>query len=294
MAKRTRKPSGMQLNKDAIYVAKILKKKGILSKNTKLHGGRYISRAVLHKVNELQHYQTSSYTTLKISKANAKLAKAEGYQIVQGNKLIVPRDHDFIKRIKAGLISGVKPVRGGQMAEVTLPFNVNNVRELTKALEEDNLDHLKLEGEHFAFSITENGYSGMSYRGFGSSEQMRKYFEHYDPGIEIDKVKFFRLHPENTTDFIKGIQERKRERMAAGIFTKQSRRPRNRETSYIEYLERISPIRAKHHRKLIAERTKARREALAADPIAAEKYREAARQRAKKSYDKARAAKDKK
>lgn len=276
MAKNKRRISVSQRDKLAIETAKILKKKGVLSKQTKLHGGKFISRGVLKKVQEFQHVARSEYRALKVSKDIARAAKAEGYQVVGGNRVVVPAEHDFIKRVKKGMVSGIRPVKGGFMSEVTIPFTADNVQELTHKLQYESLDDLKLPHEQFAFSF----HGNMSYRAFLDTEQMRKYLEHYKQDEAIRAVKVFRLHPSDVQTFIQGPSKRKKFR------TSQDRRASGRKTyaERMERLEQISPQRAEKVREAARQKSARRREALANDPAKREAYLAKARDRARKSY----------
>lgn len=281
MAKSKRKVYSSQRDKFAIETAKILKKKGVLSKQTKLHGGKFISRGVLKKVQEFQHVATPNYRALKVPKEFAKRAKAEGYQVIGGNRVVVPAEHDFVKRVRSGIVSGVKPVKGGHMSEISIPFTVDNVEELLHKLQYSSLDDLKLDHEQFAFSFQGN----MSYRAFITTEEMRKYLEHYKQDEKIRAVKLYRLHPSDVSHFIKGPTYResvKRNRPR----TQQDRRSTGRR-SYSEYmarLEQVAPAKAKRVREKAAAKSVAQREALARNPVKAAEYKAKAKERARKSY----------
>jgi len=281
MSKGKRKPSASQRDKLAIATAKILKKKGVISKQTKLHGGRFISRGTLKKVQELQHAARSDYRAVKVSKDIARRAKAEGYQVVLGNKVIVPAEHEFIKRVKAGMITGIKPVKGGFMSEITIPFTAENIEELTHKLQYENLDDLKLEHEQFAFSINGN----MSYRAFMSTAQMRKYFEHYKQDLLMTSVKLFRLHPSDTTTFIKGPGYRAKQRKA-NAQTVQDRRSgiKSRYAARMEKLEKVNPKKAERIRRENREKASKQREKLMSDPVKFADYKERSRKRALAYY----------
>lgn len=291
MAKNKRTISSSQRDKLAIETAKILKKKGVLSKQTKLHGGKYISRGVLKKVQELQHVARSEYRALKVSKDIARQAKAEGYQVVQGNRVVVPAEHDFIKRVRAGMVSGIKPVRGGFMSEVVIPFEVNNVAELIHKLEYEDVDNLKLPHEQFAFSIDQFDSEGnrvgsaMSYRAFPSTDAMRDYFRHYKPELQTSAVKFFRLHPSDVHQFIKGPSKRQKfrsndRRASAKTYAERMRR-----------MEEVNPKRAEKIKEQSRQKSARRREALASDPTKREAYLARGRERARKSYQKRKGSK---
>lgn len=283
MAKSKAKVSSTQRNKVAIETAKLLKKKGVLSKNTKLHGGKYISRAVLKKVQEFQHVAKPSYKALKVTKAIAQRAKAEGYQVVQGNRVIIPANHEFEKRVKRGDISGIRPVRGGFMSEVVIPFNPDNSASLLNWLEHGNLDDLKLEDEMFAFSFHEN----MSYRAFYDAATMRKYLEHYKQDEMIKALRLFRLHPEDQRKFILGRTERERIKKAKGKHVSDRRESgRSRYAERMARLEKNSPAKYARVKAEEKERSRLKYEKKKSSPEFVSKSRKAALERYHRTKDK--------
>lgn len=287
MAKLRRKISPSQRNKVAIETAKILKKKGVLSKQAKLHGGRHISPKVLRKVQEYQHAAKPHYTAVKVSKAIARQAKEEGYQVVQGNRVIVPKEHDFIKRVKKGMIAGMRPVKGGFMSEVKLPFNPSNYDELLALLENENIDDMKLPHERFAFQVGGDqmgGVVGMSYRSFSNGQEIRKYLQHYRPDVFIAGLKFFRLHPEDERQFIIGKQQRDRitgPRKSGQRYDDKGNIIYRSKRGYMERLEKRNPKKAAQVREASRVRSKERYQEQKNDPA----YMERARKRALKSYE---------
>lgn len=281
MSKNKRKISSAQRDRIAIEVAKELKKAGILSKQAKLHSGKYISRGVLAKVKEYRAAADLGYKAVTVSKATARAAKERGYQVVQGNKIIGPATPQFRNRLKAGALTGVKPVRGGLMEEVTLPHTVMDMHSLVAQLEE-GIDTLKLPDEYFAFK-----YKGAeSYRAFPTTEQLLEYLKHYkgifspngslkaeDLQEEFDALTIFRLHRHDIRANIRGPGRRPKT-----PYTNRNRK------SLSEKLATMHPDRAERLRKKIAEKSAVARKARAADPVALEAYREKARARAAKSY----------
>ncbi len=280
MKKRTRNPSPKQRDKLAVETAKILKRKGVLSKQTKLHGGRYVSRSVLKKVEEFRHLaynrhgEAPSYIALKVPKAYAKKAREEGYQVVQGNRVIVPREHDFIKRVKSELKrgieaapSGVRPVKGGFMSEITLPFTPTSTTELMDWLQHGDLEDYKLPHEMFAFSF----HGSTSFRGFFSAKQMREYLEHYNQDQMLKALKIFRLHPDDQPIHFG--------RTRISVKTGPRGRQNNR-GDYVSYSKK-NPVREKARN---AAKYKARLERLAQDPGKREAYLQRSRDRALAHY----------
>ena len=245
MAKRKRSPSSSQRDKLAINTAKILKRKGVLSKQTKLHGGKYISPSVLRKVQEYQSAAKPHYTAIKVKPDVARAAKAEGYQ-VSNNRIIVPRDHGFIKRIKSGQLAGIKPVKGGFMSQVMLPYEAHNYDELLQLLRTENLDDLKLPNERFAFRVggTEGSPMGMSYRSFGNGKEIAEYLQHYKPDVFITGLKFFRMHPEEQHLFIQGPQARARYKRAHRTPGDRREGSKGYYARRMERLEKVNPKKA--------------------------------------------------
>jgi hypothetical protein len=281
MAKLKRRPSKSQRDKLAISTAKVLKQKGILSKQTKLHGGKYISPGVLRKVQEYQHAARPHYTAVKVSKPVAKAAKEQGYQVANG-RVLVPRDHEFIKRVKRGELAGVKPVKGGFMSEVMLPFDARNYDELLQLLRTENLDDLKLPQERFAFKVggTEGSPMGMSYRSFGNGAEIARYLEHYKPDVFITGLKFFRMHPEDERQFIIGRTAREKYRRAHRTPGDRREGSKGQYARRMERLERTNPKKAEKIRKENAARSRALYEKQKTNP----EYMEKARKRALESY----------
>ena len=295
MAKSKRKPSAAQRNKEVIEAAKVLKKAGILSAKANLHSGRYVSRGVLAKVKQYQHAAALDYATVKVSKKVYKEAKERGYQVVGGNRIIGPKDTAFKKRIAEGKITGVKPVRGGMMEEVIMPHGVMDMYSLVEQLE-GGIDDLKMPGEQFAFKF----YGFESYRAFRDSDDLLDYLRHYksiftpsgslkaeDLQDEFDALTIFRLHPSDVDLNIRGPARRKadkRRARAEGIRTQQDRRYRKR--TMAEKLDAMEPARAARIRKKLSARQTEKWEAIKRDPKKYEAAKAAARERAKKSYEK--------
>lgn len=296
MAKSRRKIYSTQRDKLAIDVAKYLKSAGILSKQTKLHGGRYISREVLAKVKEHQAAARLRYGTVKVPKAIARAAKERGYQVVQGNRIIGPKTAIFRSRLQSGAITGVRPVKGGFMEEVTLPHTIYDLKSLIERLEEGGIDTLKLPGEHFAFK-----YKGAeSYRAFMNSQDLLNYLMHYKSIVgainsgkaedlqgEFDALTIFRLHRDDIDRAIPSMKERaarnkqrRREAIARGEYT-----PRPRKKTRAEYLAGIPQWKADKIRAKAAAYDRKRREELAKNPEKLAKVREAAKARAKASRE---------
>jgi hypothetical protein len=295
MAKYKRKVYSTQRDKLAIDIAKKLKAAGIISKQAKLHGGRYISREVLAKVREHQHAAALNYGTVKVSKEIARAAKERGYQVVQGNRIIGPKTPIFRKRLQAGSLTGVKPIKGGYMEEITLPHTIYDMRTLIEALGGDGINTLKQPGEMFAFK-----YKGAeSYRTFKNSKALMDYLLHYkgvdralasnrpeDLQEEFNNLVLFRLHPADERLVIPDAKERRRrnaERRAEAIRRGEYVIRRKRK-SWSEKLANMPDWRATALREGKRKRAEAHRASLTGEEL--ERYKEAAKARAKASRDK--------
>ena len=215
MAKSKARISQAQRDKIVIETAKILKSKGLLSKQANLHSGRFVSRGVLKRVKELQHVAALDYIGVKVPAKTIKAAKERGYMISNG-RVIGPKSTRFRNRINKGELTGIKPVRGGFMEEVTLPHTVMDMYGLVDQLE-TGIDTFKLDNEHFAFR-----YKGAeSFRGFRDTEDLLSYLKHYKaifaPGgslkaedlqEEFDALTIFRLHPNDERYLLPSKAER--------------------------------------------------------------------------------------
>ncbi len=290
VAKRKAKPSAAQRDKIAITLAKKLKKKGLLSKQTKLHGGKYISRGVLKKVVEYQSYASGNYRLLDISKAAVKVdikaARAEGYTVIGRKHIVIPNNKGFADRIlNQGLLSGVKPVKGGQMSEVHMPFTAENMAELMERMEdnETRVNELKLEDERFAFLIWDEGVGGMSTRAFRDTYEMMRHFRHYNPDLPVGAVKFFRLHRDEEDMFIPDIKEREKLNRANRIAKRntQGRRGPRGGMTRLQWLDVYRPAAADAIRDRNLAKAALKRERIAANPAEHEAHKAKERERLK-------------
>lgn len=292
MAKSKRKISAAQQDKTNIAIAKKLKKAGIISKQAKLNQGRFISAGVLRKVRVFQDSADLNYRAAKVPKALAQAAKERGFQVVQGNRIIGPNTPQFRARLNKGELTGVRPVKGGMMEEVILPYNVYDMRTLIDQLQ-DGIDSLKMPDEQFAFKY----FGNESYRAFLNTKQMLDYLQHYKAinGVIQNEIRpeevqeqfeaftIFRLHPNDIRRFIRGPERRKKDKKAnaSGRSTGQVVRRTTRQRR----LEELSNRNLAAMRKKEAKKTKAYRQALQSDPIKLAEYRAKAAARAKASRD---------
>lgn len=264
MAKSKRHVSSAQRDKEAIKAAKYLKSIGLISKQAKLHGGQYISRAVLNKVRELDYVYRSDYTAIKVKADVARKAAEQGFTVSRG-RVVAPRDRKFQERIRKGAIGGVRPVKGGAVEAVVVP--ANNLMELLQLIESGELDNYKLPGEQFAFKY----YGGMSLKAMRDSADLNNWLTRYksmrDAAAdlrsdkaqeEFENFQLMRLNPSDVGRYIPTPEERRRTR------TKTTHR-RDRE-SYAERTQRLYPAKAARMRSKDAERKREEREALKKDP----------------------------
>ena len=290
MANHKRKIYSTQRNKLAIQVAKYLKEKGIISKQAKLHGGKYISREVLAKVHKYQDAAALGYTTVKVSKATAKAAKDRGFQVVRGNRIIGPATPTFRNRLKAGQMTGIRPVKGGYLEEVELPHTIYDFATL---IEHGDIDSLKLPNEYFAF--TYNG--GESKATFGSTKQLIDYIMGYksvqrdleqsqrpeDRQEAFEKFVIMRLHPNDVRLLIPNAETRYRRAMAKRAqMIRDGQITKRRGRSWADKLENMSPrqaARVREKKRLAAEKY---REKMSKVDLKA--YKEKGRERARQSY----------
>lgn len=298
MAKTKAKRSAAQRDKNNIAIAAQLKKAGILSKQAKLHSGSYISKGVLKKVREYQHQAALGYKAYEAPKSVVQAAKERGYQTVGGTKIIGPKSDTFRKRLKAGEVTGIKPVRGGFMEEVTLPHDVYDMRTLMEKLE-GGIDSLKLPEEQFAFKY----HGAESYRAFLDTRMMLDYLRHYkgafdfnpsakpeDLQEEFANFTIFRLHPNAVDLNIRGARRRREDKKAkriadikAGTYNAEGRKRYRKSLS--EKLAEMPEARAKRIRTRMAKQRTEERAKLAADPAKLADYRAKAKARAKASRD---------
>jgi hypothetical protein len=275
-----------QRDKVAIETAKYLKKAGILSKQTKLHGGKYISKEVLRKVRQYDDLSYMGYKAIKAPKKTVAKAKELGYQTVAGTRIIGPPTKQFKKRLETGLITGIKPVKGGYMEEVTMPHGVMDMYSLVEQLK-SGIDDLKMQDEQFAFTF----FGNESYRAFMDSQDLLNYLTTYKsifaPGgslkpedltEEFKNLVIFRLHKSSIRLNIRGATQRKKERRSRGP----NATGRARGSKYSEKIARMHPSAADRYRKRMAEKAKAQREKMSKKEL--KEYRQKAAERARKSY----------
>jgi hypothetical protein len=294
VAKNKAKISQAQRDKYNIYVAKTLKKAGIISKQAKLHSGAYISRSVLKKVREYEAQAKLGYKAYSAPKAVVKAAKERGFQTV-GGKIIGPPSATFRNRLKRGDVTGIKPVKGGFMEEVVLPHTVYDMRSLVEQLKE-GIDTLKLPNEQFAIK-----YKGFeSYRAFMNTQQLLDYLQHYrgfeqssslkpeELQEEFDALTILRLHPADVRQLIRGPQRRKEdwkkarmEKIARGEYIGTPVRRRGK--SRLEKAYNMPQAMGEAYLKRMAAKDREKRMNMSPEKMA--EYRAKARKRSQASRD---------
>ena len=288
---RKRKPSGLQLDKSVIATVKKLKARGILSKATKLHGGRYVSRRVVKKAFQFQHAASLNYKAIPVSKALAQKAKDEGFTVVRGNYIVSPSNRAWQKRIKSGDIAGVRPIKGGYIEAIVLPHSIFDIRTLYNRLATGELDGLKLVGEEFAFAFFEH----FSYRTFKSTPELLKYLTFYKSifdaaqdlradtmGETFRNLQLFRVNSNSISEYNLDGKFRAK-RTAERQKTYQDRRNQN-ESYHFKRLNKMHPDRAMREIKRMNAKAAIYRETLKADPAKMAEYNAKGRKRAKASY----------
>lgn len=286
MAKSKRKIPASQADKYWIKAASLLKKKGVISKQAKLHGGKYISRSVLKKAQEFHYVLEDRYTTTKVSKTLAKELKEKGFHIAQGNRVVTPNDIRYRKALAAGQYAGVVPVKGGYMDKIILPHTIYDIKQLVEK-GKPALEALKLRDEDFIFKY--RGYT--SYRSFRDTNQLLEYLLHYK-GIdralsdedadrmqeEFEALEIYRLNRSDVDAVIPTVQER---RQIAKSLRSPDRRENKRPTRY-EKLDKYTPQWREHLLDKWAEKDRQKRANMT--PAKKAEYQAKARERAAKSY----------
>lgn len=178
MANKKRRIYSTQRNPEAIALAKRGKQLGIISKQAKLHGGKYISQRTLKKVKEYQGAIRLGYRATPVTKARAQEARLAGFQVVQGNRIIRPKGARWAKRVVEGPIAGVRQLSPIRYLEVVrLPYDTMTFHQFIQTAMQNPriIDDLKLPDELWAFKL----YGNSSYNVFLSikdvANQLTKY-----------------------------------------------------------------------------------------------------------------------
>ena len=202
MSKRKAKVASTQRDKYAIEVAKYLKKAGILSKQANLHSGKYISKGVLKKARENEQAYRMGLRAHKAPKELVAKAKEKGFLTIAGTKIIGPATRSFPARIKEGLVTGVKAIKGGILEQVILASGPLNIQQTLNKISA-GIDNLKAPNERFGFQIGRNigGSASGYYKGFKTTQDMLDFMQHYkfwdasgDNEGEVEALIVFKAH----------------------------------------------------------------------------------------------------
>lgn len=288
--KSTRKPSATQRNPEIVAIVKQLKKSGILSKQTKLHGGKYVSREVAKKAVEFQTAARFGYVAVPVKKEVAQRARDEGFQVVRGNRVIVPQKSEIRKHLKKGELAGVAPVRGGYIESVRLPHDIMDIRRLFDVLDSGEIDKLKNDDEYFAFRF----FGNMSYQPFLNSRDLLDYLKKYrdivaassnpEDFLETFKaLEIIRMRADDADALILSNDERKR-RGTIGRKKRYDEYHERRKGAYATRMEKMHPARAKRYLSRKKKESQEYRDSMTPEQKA--EYNRKARERSKRSYEK--------
>lgn len=218
--KRKTKIYATQRAKDAIEFARYAKERGILSKQTKLHGGRYISRGVLAKIKKYNDVISAGYVARKVPKKQLEAAKAAG-MVTVGNKVVTPPGNRYAARIKRGENIGVRPIRNNFVEVVRLPWTVRDLRDFVRRAQENPevFNDMKMPDELFVFKF----FGNTSYRPYITIQDLVEELIKYKAVIEImdgdlkriaeeeggvEAIELLRVNPDRVRDVIPSRQER--------------------------------------------------------------------------------------
>lgn len=279
MTKRRSKIAATQRDKYAIEVAKYLKKAGIISKQANLHSGKYISKKVLKKTRDYEQAYRMELKAHKASKSLVKKAREKGFLTIAGTKIIGPKTKTFTKRLAEGLVTGVRPIKGGILEQVILASGPLNIHQTINKISQ-GIDDLKAPNERFGFQIGNNigGSASGYYRGFKDTKEMLEFMQHYkfwdasaDNEGEVEALIVFKAHRDEIEILQRNAQmseiaeihrayqlnKRARARMSPSgrneTISKQAK-------STAEKLMRVHPsVRGEYHQRLL-DKWKAQRE----------------------------------
>lgn len=295
VGKRTRKPSALQRDKKIIADARYLKSVGVLSKRTKLHGGKFVSPRVARKVQELAFIHSKNYTARKTTKAAAEKAKKLGYQVVQGNRVVMPKDQRYYRALRRAETEesfsppGVIPVKQGVMEIVPLATDLMDIYKLVDEYDQNPrvFEDMKMSGEMFTFKL----FGHMAYQPFPNMEMLVDYLRHYrglfnqvtgkprakDNTETAESLVLFRLNPGDARLFIENREERVK-RFRGSSDTRQDRRGR-RGRRY-QSREDMNKVKADRERAKDREKKRKKREAMTEAQKAVERDKQRSRMKA--------------
>jgi hypothetical protein len=282
MAKRRRVDTRHYVrDKSAIALVKEGKRLGILSPQTKLHGGKYISRAAAKKAREYQVAIEKGYRARKTTKKHARSMENLGFETIAGNKVIVPPGKVWKDRVAGKMTAGTKRGRRGLYTEVNLGTSAHTLREFIENAKRDpeNINRKKTDKEMFALTIQGN----VSYIPFKSVKDMVSYVEEkyqhlmddesmFDP--DEDNVTGFGVIKFDQADTNQVVPPREyRQRKPRPEYQYKRRAPSFRDTDTYERYLRDSAERMREYRKALNDNDEKKAE-----------YKAKARARAAKSY----------
>jgi hypothetical protein len=172
MAKSKRKPSPKQLDPKLKELAKQAKASGFLSPRTNLRK-KALSRYTVKKLEGIEWALKNNYKAVKVKPQELMAAKLQGLHTV-GRSIIVPKDNRSEKRLRQGIVTGVRSIPGANMQVVVLPYP--SMTEFLKALRTGAVDKLKEPDEDFAFTI----YGHKSTKAFRNANELLHWLIKYD------------------------------------------------------------------------------------------------------------------
>jgi hypothetical protein len=210
--------SAAQSAKENIKTAKVLVKKGLLSKQVNLHDDKYISKRVLKKVRQYSNYTSKDFVAVKVSKAKLAIAKANNY-VVGNGRIVVPKGKRVQRAIIEGLDAGIIPLKRGYMEEIIIPIDVSDLADFERFVLEELPNKIE-PGEAFAFKF----YGNFSHKPLRDAKELWDYFQHYksifnddprtqDPSYlkeQFENLVIIRAHQAEINDVIPSLKERQK------------------------------------------------------------------------------------
>jgi hypothetical protein len=172
MAKSKRKPSAKQVDPKYKILAKQAKASGFLSHRTNLRK-KYLSRHAIKKIEEVEWALKNNYKAVKVKPQELMAAKLQGLHTV-GRSIVVPKDGRSEKRLRQGIVTGVRSIPGANMQVVVLPYP--SMTSFLMALRNGDVDRLKDPSEDFAFTI----YGHKSTKAFRNADELLHWLIKYD------------------------------------------------------------------------------------------------------------------
>jgi hypothetical protein len=222
MTKKSRRKSHVyttQRDKTVIALAKKAKATGMLSKNTKLHGGKYVSRGTLAKVRQLKDYIERDYHTVPVSKKMAEELRKEGLEVRGLRAVVAPGRAGRVQRadLKHGVITGVEDLSHKRRAKVkvTKP-GVEEIRRMGEGPVTEK------EGRtYYAFSVYGNPHEGL----YTSRAQLEAQLRKYRPE-QIEGIREYEFEEDEYDEYLDDMKE---EQQQADLERKKSKRVKKAE-----------------------------------------------------------------